>query len=129
MNKAGFNGIAFSPDGCLLASADAIWDVGHGQVAHMLERGRNDPGPVAFSPDGSTLAVALIASEATPADTPAPPTAAPERQTQSPLTGSGGGVVAFDTSNCYPAWSPDGNQKRLTITLWVTILPIGNRNK
>ena len=59
MNKAGFNGLAFSPDGRLLASADAIWDVESRQVVHVLEQGRNDPGPVAFSPDGSLLAVAL----------------------------------------------------------------------
>jgi acetyl esterase/lipase len=58
MNKVGFNGIAFSPDGRLLASADAIWDVESKQVVHTLERGRNVPSPVAFSPDGSTLAVA-----------------------------------------------------------------------
>jgi WD40 repeat protein len=59
MSKVGFNGIALSPDGRLLASADAIWDVESGQVIHTLERGRDVPGPVAFSPDGSTLAVAL----------------------------------------------------------------------
>ena len=59
MNRAGFNGIAFSPDGRLLACADAIWDVESKQVLHVLERHRNDPGPAAFSPDGSTLAVAL----------------------------------------------------------------------
>jgi WD40 repeat protein len=59
MDKVGFNGIAFSSDGRLLASADAIWDVESRQVVHTLEQGRNDPGPVAFSPDGSLLAVAL----------------------------------------------------------------------
>ena len=59
MNKAGFNGIAFSPDGRLLASADAIWDLASKQVVHTLERSRNVPGPVAFSPDGLILAVAL----------------------------------------------------------------------
>ena len=59
MNKVGFNGIAFSPDGRLLASADAIWDVESRQVVHTLEQGRQVPGPVAFSPDGSLLAVAL----------------------------------------------------------------------
>lgn len=59
INKAGFNDIAFSPDGRLLASADAIWDVESGQMVHTLEQNRQDPGPVAFSPDGATLAVAL----------------------------------------------------------------------
>jgi WD40 repeat protein/formylglycine-generating enzyme required for sulfatase activity/poly(3-hydroxybutyrate) depolymerase len=59
MNEVGMNGIAFSPDGRLLASADAIWDVESRQVVHTLERGRNVPGPVAFSPGGSLLAVAL----------------------------------------------------------------------
>jgi pimeloyl-ACP methyl ester carboxylesterase len=59
MNKAGFNGIALSPCGRLLASADAIWDVESGQVVHTLEGSRRVPGPVAFSPDGSTLAAAL----------------------------------------------------------------------
>jgi WD40 repeat protein len=59
MSKVGFNGIALSPDGRLLASADAIWDVESGQVVHTLEEGRDVPGPVAFSPDGATLAIAL----------------------------------------------------------------------
>jgi len=59
MNKVSFNGIAFSPDGSLLASADAIWDVGSGLVVHTLEQGRMVPGPVAFSPDGSMLVAAL----------------------------------------------------------------------
>ena len=60
MKEVGMNGIAFSPDGSLLASADAIWDVESKQVVHTLERGRQVPGPVAFSPDGSLLAVALV---------------------------------------------------------------------
>lgn len=59
MNEVGLNGIAFSPDGRLLASADAIWDVESRQVVHALERARQAPGPVAFSPDGSLLAVAV----------------------------------------------------------------------
>ena len=40
MNKVGFNGIAFSADGRLLASADAIWDVESRQVFHTLEQSR-----------------------------------------------------------------------------------------
>jgi len=59
MNEVDLNGIAFSPDGRLLASADAIWDAESKQVVHTLERGRNVPGHVAFSPDGSLLAVDL----------------------------------------------------------------------
>jgi WD40 repeat protein len=59
MSTVGFDCIALSPDGGLLASADAIWDVESGQVVHELERVRRGPGPVAFSPDGSVLAVAL----------------------------------------------------------------------
>jgi WD40 repeat protein len=58
-SKVNLNGIAFSPDGSLLASADAIWDVESGQVVHTLEWRGSAPGAVAFSPDGSTLAVAL----------------------------------------------------------------------
>ena len=54
------NNIAFSPDGSLLASADAIWDVKSRQVVHTLEQGRQVPGPVALSPDGSLFAVALV---------------------------------------------------------------------
>jgi len=59
MDKVSFNGIAFSPDGSMLASADAIWDVENGQLIHALEQGRLVPGPVAFSPDGLMLAAAL----------------------------------------------------------------------
>jgi WD40 repeat protein len=59
MNKVGFNGIALSPDGRLLASADAIWDLQSKGIIHELERNRRDPAPVAFSPDGSLLAVAV----------------------------------------------------------------------
>jgi len=60
MNEGDINGIAFSPDGRFLASADAIWDVENRQVVHTLERGRQVPGHVAFSPDGSFLAVQLV---------------------------------------------------------------------
>jgi WD40 repeat protein len=56
VGQATRNGIAFSPDGRLLACAETIWDVASKQVVHTLERGRY--APVAFSLDGSTLAVA-----------------------------------------------------------------------
>ena len=59
MDEVVKNGIAFSPDGSLLASPDAIWDVESRQVVHTLERGRHVPALVAFSHDGSLLAVAL----------------------------------------------------------------------
>lgn len=52
------NSIAFSPDGNLLASAEAIWDVKSGNIVHTLQRGQH--APVAFSPDESLLAVALF---------------------------------------------------------------------
>ncbi len=54
------NGVAFSPDGRLLASADAIWDVESRQVMQTLEQNREDAGVVAFSPDGAWLATSLI---------------------------------------------------------------------
>ena len=59
LNKVGFNGIALSQDGHLLASADAIWDVESKQMVHTLEWSRWGPAPVAFSPNGSILAVAM----------------------------------------------------------------------
>ncbi len=52
------NGIAFSPNGNLLASAEAIWDVKSGDIVHVLNTGQH--APVAFSPDGSLLAIALF---------------------------------------------------------------------
>jgi WD40 repeat protein len=58
INEVGMNDIAFSPDGSLLASSEAIWDVASKQVAHTLDRGKY--GPVVFSPDGSILAVAYF---------------------------------------------------------------------
>ena len=59
INEVVKNSIAFSPDGSLLASADAIWDVESKQVVHALEQDRYVPALVAFSHDGSLLAVAL----------------------------------------------------------------------
>jgi pimeloyl-ACP methyl ester carboxylesterase len=58
--EVGMNHIAFSLDGRLLASADAIWDVESKQVLCTLERGRQIPVSVAFSSDGATLAVAFF---------------------------------------------------------------------
>ena len=49
----------------LLASAEAIWDVEKTQEVHELERGLIYPGSVAFSPDGSTLAVGLFEQQIT----------------------------------------------------------------
>jgi len=58
ISESDLNVIAFSPDGSLLASSEAIWDVESRQVVHTLDRGMQAPGHVAFSPDGSLLAVA-----------------------------------------------------------------------
>jgi WD40 repeat protein len=44
----------------LLASAEAIWDLETYQEIHVLERGLIYPGSVAFSPDGSILALGLF---------------------------------------------------------------------
>jgi WD40 repeat protein len=50
-----FNAIAFSANGRLLASSETIWDVESKQMVHALDQGI---APVAFSPDGSILALA-----------------------------------------------------------------------
>jgi WD40 repeat protein len=60
MTAVDMQDIAFSPEGSLLASGEAIWDVESKQELHILERGSQIPAAVAFSPDGSLLAVALI---------------------------------------------------------------------
>lgn len=52
-----FHALAFSPDGRLLASSEAIWDVESGQMLHALEQANH---PVAFSADGSILAVPYL---------------------------------------------------------------------
>jgi WD40 repeat protein len=49
----------------LLASAEAIWDLGSLQEVHVLERGLIYPGSVAFSPDGSKLALGLFEQQIT----------------------------------------------------------------
>lgn len=51
------NVIAFSPSGNLIASSETIWDVASRQVIHKIEE-PGEGGHVAFSPDGSMLAVA-----------------------------------------------------------------------
>jgi WD40 repeat protein len=62
-HKGWVGGVAFSPDGKLLATAAAdrivrLWDAGTGQLRHTL-RGHTDIAcDVAFSPDGRTLASA-----------------------------------------------------------------------
>jgi WD40 repeat protein len=52
--------IAFSPDGRILASGEAMWDVENKQEIHTLERSSQLPASIAFSPDGSVIAVALF---------------------------------------------------------------------
>ena len=49
----------------LLASAETIWDLESLQEIHVLERGLIYPGSVAFSPDGSTLALGLFEKQIT----------------------------------------------------------------
>lgn len=49
----------------LLASGEAIWDLGSMQEIHTLERGSPFPGFVAFSPDGSVLALGLFEQQIT----------------------------------------------------------------
>ncbi|MBN2556730.1 MAG: WD40 repeat domain-containing protein [Anaerolineales bacterium] len=60
MTRRDMADIAFSPEGNLLASGEAIWDVENWQELYVLERDRQVPAKVAFSPDGSTLAVAVM---------------------------------------------------------------------
>lgn len=58
IHQADLNAIAFSPDGNLLASAEAIWDVESNEKLHTLEQNFVHLGHVAFSPDGSRLIIA-----------------------------------------------------------------------
>jgi WD40 repeat protein len=51
--------------GNMLASGEAIWDLDSMQEVHVLERGSQFPGFVAFSPDGSLLALGLFEREIT----------------------------------------------------------------
>lgn len=50
--------IAFSPTESILASGEVVWDVESKQELHVLERRNQFPAQVAFSPDGSLLAIA-----------------------------------------------------------------------
>jgi WD40 repeat protein len=52
--------IDISVDRNLLASGEAIWDLDSMQETLVLERGTRFPGFVAFSPDGSVLALGLL---------------------------------------------------------------------
>ncbi|MBN2149526.1 MAG: WD40 repeat domain-containing protein [Anaerolineales bacterium] len=54
------NAIAFSPVHNWLASADAIWDVETLEVVLTMEHDSHESGHVAFSPDGSLLAVDFV---------------------------------------------------------------------
>jgi WD40 repeat protein len=54
----------------LLASGEAIWSLESLQEIHVLERGLIYPGHVAFSPDGSTLALGLFEQQITLWDVP-----------------------------------------------------------
>jgi WD40 repeat protein len=54
-----------SISGNLLASGEAIWDLESKQEIHVLERGSRFPGSVAFSPDGSKLAIGLFEMQIT----------------------------------------------------------------
>ena len=55
--------IDISPQGNLLASGEAIWDLETGQEVLTLERGSYQPTFVAFSPGGSSLALARFDRE------------------------------------------------------------------
>lgn len=55
VNKVGFNGIARSPDGRLLASADAIWHVESGRGLRTFKHD-DEMTAVTFSPNGSLSA-------------------------------------------------------------------------
>lgn len=58
IRESDLNVIAFSPDGSLLASAEAIWDVESKEKIQPLEQNPVAPGHVAFSPDGAQLIIA-----------------------------------------------------------------------
>jgi WD40 repeat protein len=57
ISEGELNTIAFSPDGSLLASGQAVWDVATGEVVHSLVEHLSAPAHVAFSQDGSQLVV------------------------------------------------------------------------
>lgn len=58
IHEACLNNITFSPDGRILASSEAIWDVETMQVLHQFEQ--RYCAAVAFSPHGGILAVANL---------------------------------------------------------------------
>jgi WD40 repeat protein len=60
MTSIDMTDIVFSPSEDFLASGEAIWDVENKQELHVLERGNQMPAQVAFSPDGSLLAIATM---------------------------------------------------------------------
>jgi WD40 repeat protein len=62
-HRAGVSGVAFSPDGRLLASASAdgtvkLWSAATGEELRTLDAHRNPVHCVSFSPDGKTVASA-----------------------------------------------------------------------
>jgi WD40 repeat protein len=65
MNSVDMADIDISIGRNLLASGEAIWDLESLQEIHALERGSPFPGSVAFSPDGSVLALGLFEQQIT----------------------------------------------------------------
>jgi WD40 repeat protein len=65
MSSVDMADIDISVDRNLLASAEAIWDLENMQEIHELERGLIYPGSVAFSPDGSTIALGIFEQQIT----------------------------------------------------------------
>ncbi len=57
IREADLNTIAFSPAGSLLACGQTVWDATSGEIVHTLLERVNEPAHVAFSPDGSRVAV------------------------------------------------------------------------
>jgi Tol biopolymer transport system component len=200
ISEAGMNDIAFSPDGRLLASSEAIWDVESKQIVHELDRNiyslKNErsrimstrykliatltiiltlvagcgkakhkdvsvpptvtsvpptaipvlptatlwpptgtPVPATATPVPPThtpLSPTATPVPPTPTETPVPPTATP----LVPLTGSGGGVIAFtsernDEGDIYVMNADGSDQRRLTdnpaYDAWPTWSPDGSQ--
>lgn len=63
MNIVDLADIDISPQGNLLASGEAVWDLETGDEILTLERGTYQPTFVAFAPDGSTLALSRFDQE------------------------------------------------------------------
>ncbi len=57
ISEADLNVIAFSPDGSLLASGQAIWNAATKEIVQTLQERLVEPSHVAFSPDGSQIVV------------------------------------------------------------------------